>query len=929
MVATMSSNSFPPPGPPSLLIRAPLLVAAGWFSLGVFGEAGLPHTPPWLWGCGLAGLWLYWAVYRRRITFQPMAGLRLAALCIVLGGAWGASLERYRRELPDRVRVRLRTLAPETPLLITGYLADWPEPAVGRVTFDLEVMTLLPGESDQNRSLSNHSASWTANQAAAEPVSGRVRLTLPLTRPEHLLEWERLAFEPGELLGATVTLNRQGRYRNPGSHAVGDYLDWRGYDAQGSVITVTRRPGVRAGHGAWLRKLRRYAIHQVQRDFDARTSGLLAGVVFGSDRFLDATWAAAFRQSGTFHLLVISGSHFALVAGLVTWLLSRMTRHRWLASLGVLLAVWSYAILVGLEPPVWRAAVAVSVWQVTRLAYREPDWLNVFGACACVLLVVQPSNLFAPSFQLTFGAVLALVGVAAPLYARLRAIGAWRPTRITPYPPHAPWVVRRFAEALFWQESEFQKQMRREPVTYRLDKSPWARRLERVGRGAWNLQTGVRWVFGLLLASACIQVLLLPINLSYFNRITPGGGVATLAAELLLTVVLLATLGYFLVLGLFPLAVAPFKWLVASSVQWVVWVAEVGSQWGSWRIPHWEGWGVGIYVGFAFGCFLVVRSLHHWRPLAAPPVRPQVRPMVAGILLCIAFGWLSVSPPRAWRAPLPGWLRVTFLDVGQGDCILLEFPTGETLLVDSGGRVDYGPPRPDAFREDVVDLGERVVARCLWARGIARLDAIVATHPDADHVGSFGVLADSISIGQAWHGVARPEDTVFRRFIQGLERHGIPRQVVHAGREARLGDVKLTFLWPPAGAPPTGTNDDSLVLRVDYGGRSLLLTGDIEAASERQLVTRGAQLACDVVKAPHHGSRSSSSADFIAATQASHIVFSAPRQSPFGHPHVEVVNRYASVLPRAGQWHTGRDGAVTFETDGQVLRVYSHVPENP
>jgi competence protein ComEC len=905
MVASMSSQSF---RQPSACRHCPMFWAAVWLSGGILLASWLPETSPWWWGLGCFSVWLLWASRRRQPSFAPESGLRLAVLCTVLGGAWCAALEQAAREAPDRVRVRLRTLPPDTSLRLTGQLADWPEPAVGRLSFDVDVATLQSTPS-----------------SVPVPARGRVRLVLLLTRPEHVHEWEQATLTPGDLLAVTATLSRRGRYANPGSYAVGDYLDWRGYDAQGQIITLTRLRPTASPAGSWLKKLRLHAIYQLQRDFDAHTAGLLAGVVLGSERFLDATWADAFRQSGTFHLLVISGSHFALVAGLMAWILTRFGIHRWAVALAVLAAAWGYALLVGLDPPVWRAVVAVSIWQFVGLWYRRPHWLNILGACACVLLVTQPSNLFAASFQLTFGAVLALVGVAAPIHARLRAIGVWQPKRTSPYPPHAPRFIRRLAEALFWRPSAFQARMRGEPVTYRLEKSPWAARLERLGFGDWNLQTGLRWAFGLLLASTCVQIVLLPLNLFYFNRLTPGGGVATLVAELMMSVVLLSTLAYFALLVVFPPGAALVKWLVAGSVHGLVRVAEVGSRWGSWRVPHWEGWGLALYGGFALGCLLLVVALERWQPLAPPSGRRhEVAPVILGAALCVVFGWLSVAPPRAWRMPPAGWLRVTFLDVGQGDSILLEFPTGESILVDGGGQSDSRRPRPDGFREDHLDIGERVVARCLWARGIRRLDAVVATHPDTDHIGGLIPLVDSFEWGQVWHGPARLDDPVFRRLVQALDRRAIPRQAVGTGQRLQLGNVTLTFLWPPAGAVPTGANDDSVVLRVEYGRRTFLLTGDIEAAAERQLVAQPANLTCDVVKAPHHGSRSSSSVDFIRATQAAHVVFSVPRQSPFGHPHPEVVNRYAALLPRAAQWHTGRDGAVTFETNGDILRVATY-----
>lgn len=234
MVANMSSQSL---RRPSACRHSPLFWAAVGLSVGIWLASWLPETSPWWWGLGCFSVWLLWASRRRQPSFAPESGLRLAVLCTVLGGAWCAALEQAAREAPDRVRVRLRMLPPDASLQLTGCLVDWPEPAVGRLSFDVDVATLQSTPS-----------------AAPVPARGRVRLVLPLTRPEQVHEWEQANLTPGDLLAVTATLGRRGRHANPGSYAVGDYLDWRGYDAQGQVIALTRLRPTASPAGSWLKK---------------------------------------------------------------------------------------------------------------------------------------------------------------------------------------------------------------------------------------------------------------------------------------------------------------------------------------------------------------------------------------------------------------------------------------------------------------------------------------------------------------------------------------------------------------------------------------------------------------------------------------------------------------------------------------------------
>jgi competence protein ComEC len=291
-----------------------------------------------------------------------------------------------------------------------------------------------------------------------------------------------------------------------------------------------------------------------------------------------------------------------------------------------------------------------------------------------------------------------------------------------------------------------------------------------------------------------------------------------------------------------------------------------------------------------------------------------------------------------FSAPRPdGRLRVDFLDVGQGDAALVTMPDGSTLLVDGGGRPRFRKPRADdeereEFEPDTRGVGDAAVSEYLWWRGISRIDYVLATHADADHIDGLSDILKSFGARAAVVGRAPRDDEEFARFALTAREAGVPVYVVTRGDRLRFGAVEADVLWPPPAEVLSGeghtrgetsANDDSVVLRLRYGRRTFLLTGDIESRTERTLLSAGEDLRADALKVAHHGSRTSSTADFVAATHSSFAVVSVARDSPYGHPHAEVLARWrdagAQVLT------TGERGMITVSTDGDDLKVETFI----
>jgi competence protein ComEC len=276
------------------------------------------------------------------------------------------------------------------------------------------------------------------------------------------------------------------------------------------------------------------------------------------------------------------------------------------------------------------------------------------------------------------------------------------------------------------------------------------------------------------------------------------------------------------------------------------------------------------------------------------------RRRVSAALLGLGTLGLIVGPgPR----PADGRLHLTALDVGQGEALVVTSPRGRTLLVDAGGL---------AGRR--FDVGEAVVAAYLWSQGVRRVDALGVSHAHPDHVGGVAFVVRALGVGEVWEGPAARADPGWRALDAELRAAGVTRRALAAGARLSWDGVEIEVVGPPAPSSPPWRvkNDDSLVLRLRFGGVRLLLTGDIEAAGEARLAGR-----VEVLKVPHHGSRTSSTPAFLGATGARAALLSAGAGNVYGHPHPEVVARYARAGTRL--LRTDREGAVSLASDGRRL----------
>jgi competence protein ComEC len=261
-------------------------------------------------------------------------------------------------------------------------------------------------------------------------------------------------------------------------------------------------------------------------------------------------------------------------------------------------------------------------------------------------------------------------------------------------------------------------------------------------------------------------------------------------------------------------------------------------------------------------------------------------------------------------------LRVTAVDVGHGDCALVEFPRGKRALIDGGG-----------FYDDSFDVGKNVVAPFLWKKRIQAIDFMVLTHPDPDHLNGLKFIAQTFRVKELWDSGQESDSPYFREFMAIVKQKDIRRVSRFRGDQPRLIEgVAIECLHPPLAASHVSwssesstTNNLSLVLRLVLDRQSFLFTGDIEREAESELIASGVELESRVIKVPHHGSLTSSTVAFLNKVRPEIALVSAGQRSLSRSSSLNVLRRYESLGCKI--FRTDTHGAVSLETDGRRLKV--------
>jgi len=645
-----------------------------------------------------------------------------------------------------------------------------------------------------------------------------------------------------------------------------DDFDYKGYLANQGIYSTMLYPYIEVletGQGfkplEWVYSLKKSLSRSIARVMPEPQASLAQGVMLGIRYNIPQEVKDAFARTGTAHLLAISGLHLSILAGILLSLGIRLFGKKryiyiWLA-LGV---IWLYALLSGLNPPVVRGAIMASLFLSAELLGRQRTAITSLAFAAAVMAGIDPPILWDAAFQLSFLGMAGLIFIAPPLMSLGRKL-----------------VASTIGEK---------------------------------GAGA-SIATFVTDSFSVTLAAV---IAVWPVVAHYFGIVSLVGPLATfLALPALPALIVLGAVGGIIGLVFLPIAqgIGWLAWLFASYMLLIVkGLAPVSAVEAEWVNPaliiiYYAVLAIVIWLVSSrrlvpkIGGWLKQGSARSSELVGRLPVRWVVPPLL--VLAVLATTAAATMPDDR--------LRVSFLDVGQGEAILIQ-KGSQQVLVDGG-------PSPQLL---ALGLGEKMP---FWDRTI---ELVVLTHPHADHITGLVEAVQRYRVEQVLYPESDYDSPICREWLGLIGENNIKCTVAQAGQEIDLGGgVKMKVLNPPV-PPLSGTNSDmnnnSVVLSLSDGEVGFLLTGDIEREAEFGLIARGGNLSGTVLKVGHSGSKTSTTPDFLAEVNPAVAVISVGENS-YGHPHGEVLKRLEAELGKEYIYRTDEQGTIEFITDGERLWV--------
>lgn len=640
-----------------------------------------------------------------------------------------------------------------------------------------------------------------------------------------------------------------------------------------------------------LKQLYRFKNHFAAR-LDANAAGPAKGVLeallTGSRHNIDPEVTTAFSQTGLSHVLAISGLHVGIVSLCFVLLLKlalkmlpifKAPHRRHSAALVIaLLPVLVYCIFSGFAPSTQRAFIVLVIFVGGFAALRTQDSFNAAVTAALLILLLFPDALFSVSFQLSFAAIFGITFG----YRMLTAAG----------------------------------------LTFSAAISSSRRRHTRFLRGLSRI---FHWAASCAFMSLCAILATTPIVMHYFFNAGWIGLLLNLLMIPLLTFIVLPC-------GLLAMLLAWWPWLAGVLIRLAAFCLNRGIEvtlYGA-ALPHTSGkwfaptlWELLCYYVLLFSLWywLVPERRHRnsggfFKARLATPVSRLCFSLIIASALGLSGSAAYWLKDRYYRSDV----KITFIDIGQGNAAFIEFPQGYNVLIDGGG-----------FRSTSgFDVGKNVLEPFLRQRKVAAIDTIILTHGDYDHVGGLFYIVENFKVGHVWLPDFASKESL--AFMETMQTAGVPYSFAAQDDHLRLSPgYTAKVLNPPADITRNylrkkpDVNDCSLVLQIACGEYTLLFTGDISKQVEAYLIGKyGQALQSNILLSPHHGSKTSNSLEFIRAVQPLYAVFSAGYNNNYKFPHPEILQRYSeqnSVILR-----TDLMGALELRLKDERLRLKAYRP---
>ena len=688
-----------------------------------------------------------------------------------------------------------------------------------------------------------------------EMINGKIRFTIDqvlidgkeirgkimLSLSEESIINKDLIVESGHRINAVTKLRAPNVLHNPGIQSYDlkkDGIVAVGYSKEIHVIGKNKNLWI------WIQNRRHLLGNVIDRSLSPETAALHKAIILGLTGGIDRGMRDAFSATGLAHILSISGTHFGLLAFMIFKLIKMTVKflpEKLFRRMTMNITPTQVAVLVTLPVLVFYAFIS----GMSTPAVRSLIMIFIYMLALFLGRRDQWLNSLAiAAFIILLCKPSALFDISFQLsFMAVLTIG---------------YVAERRAKNNSQQSVVSSQNTKNEhPVKKLFDKT----------------KAAIFMTVAAVLGTAPVVALIF----KQFPLISP---VTNLIVTPLICFVVLP-LGFFASFSalIFQMTTIPFNGLIDTVTHFSLQIIKMFS-----RIPysniHIPNPSFVMIILYYFALIFLLKSSGRWRSL----------PFI--LVICIYLMTSNFSANK---------LKITFLDVGQGDSSVVELPDNKVMLIDGGM---YEP-----------DMGRAVIAPYLWSRGVRSIDYLVLTHPHPDHYGGLIYIMENFRIGEVW--LNGRKTTEAEKFFQKIKEMKIYYRVLRRGDVLDADKYKIYVFHPydeffadsQRGAF-SNENSASMVLKYESDNVSVLFTGDIETEAEESLTPLGKPLKSDIIKVPHHGGRTSSSAGFIKAVNPQIAVISAGRNNSFNHPHKETIERYKAA--GVNIYRTDIDGAITI-----------------
>ncbi|KUG24472.1 metallo beta-lactamase superfamily hydrolase [hydrocarbon metagenome] len=696
------------------------------------------------------------------------------------------------------------------------------------------------------------------------PVSGNIRLVIP---PD-------LKFQYGDFLRFHSALKNPHNFNNPGRFDFESHMKLQGIYATGFISDNSKVILLRQKTANFaklkLESFRNYLKHIIYNNASSPQREIIEAMTIGNQNEIPADIRDNFNKTGTSHILSISGLHIGMVSAVAfffaflflkssEYLMLRFNIIKWAAALSFLM-VLIYACIAGMGVTVLRAALMALIFLIALISGKQKDLYSTLAFAGLIILAISPEALFDISFQLSFVAVLALI-----------------------------YIVPRFSN-------------------FNSDNIP--------ALPSWT-QGIIRYVYLSVIVCIAATIGTLPLIMYYFNRVSCVTVIANLIAVPLLGTLTLAIAMLFILSAFFSQLIAGHLIKLASffvqiSVDLINKLAAL-----SWSSLNTTKPNLIEIAVFYLLIILIIQFIEERKKRNNQKEFSlnRFRFLKYSLIFTIIFFAADITYFTA-RDKFSTNLKITVIDVGQGSSIFVQFPGGENMLIDGGG-----------YSDSSFDVGKSVVAPFLYHKRISHIDTVVLSHPHPDHLLGLIYVINNFHVHKIWKSniPVGPEDFPEWEKTIKLNNPGVftmsdksPGKIING--------VNVKILWPLSNSDKNSNdvsydevNDSSLVVKIKFGKVSILIPGDISGNVEKILVESKKDLRSDVLIVPHHGSKHSSSLDFIRDVGCRYAIVSSGKSNVFRHPHPSTLDRYNDA--GVNILRTDRNGAITITTDGHNLNI--------